>query len=149
VGQGWGASGMKIFSLIFGGLGVLLLLIAGVVYLGEANFLRRAEPATGTVVELFRSIHDEGGNSYCPVFQFTTREGHVVSYRGNVCASPPAYKVGDRVELFYDPADLNHVQMNSFWSKYVGVFVLGVIGAPFTLLGLISLIGGMPKSRLA
>jgi len=137
---------MKIFSLIFGGLGVLLLLIAGLLYLGEASFLRRAERATGTVVVLYRSIGDEGGNSYCPVFQFTAADGEVVTYRGNVCASPPAYKVGDRVELFYDPGNVEHVQMNNFWSKYVGVFVLGVIGAPFTLLGLISLIAGGSKS---
>jgi hypothetical protein len=135
---------MKIFSLIFGGLGALLLLIAGLIYLGEARFLGRAERATGTVVDLYRSIHDEGGNSFCPVFEFTTQDGQVVTYRGNVCASPPAYKAGDRVKLIYDPGNVKHVQMDNFWSKYVAVFVLSVIGAPFTLFGLISLRAAKP-----
>ncbi len=140
---------MKIFSLIFGGLGALLLLIAGLLYLVEASFLGRAELTTGTVTKLERTLSAGEGYSYCPVFTFTSRDGRAVSYQGNVCADPPAYKVGDRVELFYDPGNVKHVQMNNFWSKYVGVFVLGVIGAPFTLLGLVSLIAGRSKSQLA
>ena len=140
---------MKIFTGIFGGIGVLLLLIAGLLYLGEASFLGRAERTTGTVVDLYRSIHDEGGNSYCPVFQFTAGDGGVVSYRGNVCASPPRYKVGDRVALYYDQGNVKHVQIDNFWSKYVGVFVLGVIGAPFTLVGLWGLLADRTPSRAA
>lgn len=132
---------MKFTFLIFAGAGILLLAISGLLYLGEANFLSRAVPATGTVTDLERSSSSEGGYSYCPVIQFTSRDGQVVSYEGNVCSDPPAYAIGDRVELVYDPEDPEHVQMDNFWSKYVAVFVTGVIGAPLTLVGLIGLIG--------
>lgn len=133
---------MKLFPLIFGGVGFLLLVLAAVVFVGEAAFLNRAKTVVGTVGELYKSIHDEGGNSYCPVFRFTTQDGRTVNYRSNVCASPPAYKIGDKVDLYYDPENINEVQMNDFWSKYAGVFVLAVVGMPFSLAGLVALVAG-------
>jgi hypothetical protein len=136
---------MKSLAIAFSGIGVLLLIIAGVMYLAEVSYLARAERTTGTVVDLYVSISDEGGNSFCPVFEFTARGGQAVRYRGNVCTSPPSYKIGDREELLYDPGNVKSVQMDNFWSKYVGVFVLAVIGAPLALVGLYFRSAGRPK----
>ncbi len=133
---------MKLLTLIFGGVGILLLVLAAVVFVVETAYLNRAKIAVGTVTELYKSIHDEGGSSYCPVFRFTTPDGKTVSYRGNVCASPPAYKIGDRAELYYDPQNINDVQMNDFWSEYTGIIVLVAIGVPFSMIGLYGLIAG-------
>ncbi len=137
---------MKLLTLIFGVVGILLLILAAVVFVVETAYLSRAKIAVGTVAELYKSIHDEGGNSYCPVFRFTTPDGKAVSYRGNVCANPPPYKIGDRAELYYDPQNVNDIQMNDFWSKYIGVIVLVAVGVPFSVAGLFSLIAG-GKSR--
>ena len=137
---------MKIFVLVFGGLGAILLAIAGIVYFREQTFLSSAEKATGTVTDFNLSSSDDGGNSYCPVIDFTTAGGEPVKYFANVCSSPPSYEIGEEVEVVYDPQDIKHVQMNGFWSQYVGVVVLGAIGLPFFLLGIWGLFQGRKKS---
>jgi Protein of unknown function (DUF3592) len=127
---------MKIFVLVFGGIGVILLALAGFFYMREVSFLKSAQTASGTVIdyELSHST-DNSGSTYCPVIDFTTNAGERVKYYANVCSSPPAYDMGDEVQVLYDPQDIKNVQMKSFWSQYVGVFVLACVGAPFFLLG--------------
>jgi hypothetical protein len=132
------------FVLIFGGLGALLLAIAALLYVREQAFLGRAETVTGTVSDFDISSSDDS-NTYCPVIEFRTKRGENVRYSGNVCSSPPSYDLGQKVEVIYDPQNIKHVQMNGFWSKYVGVFVLAVIGLPFFLLGAWGLMPGKGK----
>ncbi len=135
---------MKIFVAVFGGIGVILLAIAGIVYVREQRFLARAQPASGTVVDLDLSSDSDGSSTFCPVIEFTTEAGEPVRYYGNVCSNPPAYNVGQQVEVVYDPQKITHVQMSGFWSQYTGVVVLTCIGLPFLL---ITLWGVMPVRK--
>jgi hypothetical protein len=135
----------NLFVLIFGGVGALLLLIAGILYFREQAFLSRAETVTGTVSDFEISSSDDS-NSYCPVIDFRTRRGESVKYFANVCSSPPSFDIGEKVEVVYDPENIKHVQMNGFWSKYVGVFVLAAIGLPFFLIGAWGLLPGKAKA---
>jgi hypothetical protein len=135
---------MKIFVAVFGGIGVILLAIAGIVYVREQSFLSRAETATGTVVDLDLSSSSDGGSAYCPVIEFKTKAGEPVRYYGNVCSSPPSYNIGDQVEVLYDPQEITHVQMAGFWSQYTGVVVLSCIGVPFLLF---TLWGALPSKK--
>ena len=136
---------MKCLSVIAGGLAAILWIIAGFLYLGEANFLRHAELTTATVTTVKRQLSVDEGHSFCPVFEFTTRDGQSESYLSNVCTSPASYKVGDQEQLYYDPQNPQHVQMKNFWSEYTAVFVLGVVGAPFFLLAMYALISDRPR----
>lgn len=138
---------MKTFVLVFGGIGLILLAIAGYVYWREQTFLTSAETVTGTVVNLDMSSSSEGGTTFCPIIEFTTKAGEDVRYFGNVCSNPPDYEIGDQVEVYYDPQDIGHVQMKSFWSQYVGVLVLSCIGLPFFLLGLWGVFMGRSKPK--
>jgi hypothetical protein len=136
---------MKIFVLVFGGIGTILLLIGGLVFYNEQKFLETAEVVNGTVTDYNLSSSTDGGSSYCPVIEFTTKKGEPVKYYANVCSSPPSYDIGEQVEVLYDPADIRNVQMNGFWSKYTGVIVLSCIGLPFFLLGVWGLFAGRKK----
>jgi len=138
---------MKIFVLVFGGIGLILLAFAGVSYMREADFLGRAESASGQVVDFNLSSSTEGGSSYCPVIDFTTKDGQPVKYFANVCSSPPSYDIGEEVQVLYDPEDPKKVQMDGFWSKYVGTFVLSCIGLPFFAIGIWGLFVGRQKPR--
>lgn len=135
---------MKLFILIFGGIGVILLVIAGIVYVREEKFLSTAEQATGTVVDLDRSGGSDGSSAFCPVIEFNTRAGQPVRYYGNVCSNPPDYQIGEQVDVVYDPQDIGHVQMTGFWSQYTGVVVLSCIGLPFLLF---TLWGVLPSKK--
>ena len=134
---------MKIFVLVFGGIGTILLVIAGLVFSREQSFLKTAEAATGTVSGFDRSSSSDGsGGGYCPVIDFSTKAGEAVKYYANMCSSPPSYDIGEQVEVLYDPQDIKSVQMKGFWSQYLAVIILGAIGTPFFLAGLWAFFAG-------
>ena len=137
---------MKLFVLIFGGLGVILLAIAGIVYFREQKFLSAAEQVSGTVVDLDLSSDSDGSSAFCPVIEFNTKTGEPVRYYGNVCSNPPSYQIGETVDVVYDPQDITHVQMTGFWSQYTGVVVLSCIGLPFLLITLWGVLPAKKKS---
>ena len=136
---------MKIFALVFGGIGAVLLLIGGLVFYNEQKFLKKAEVVNGTVVDYNLSSSTDGGSTYCPVIDFNTKNAEPVRFYANVCSSPPSYNIGEQVEVVYDPEDIKHVQMNGFWSQYTGVVVLSCVGLPFFLIG----VGGPLMQRPA
>jgi hypothetical protein len=127
---------MKLFSIIFGGTGLILLAIAAFLVIREQSFLGSSESTTGTVVGLaYSRDSDNNGGSYCPVVDFTTKTEKKVEYESNVCASPPGYQVGQQVKLYYDPQDLSNVQLSGIWGQYAGSIVLILVGLPFSLIG--------------
>lgn len=136
---------MKRFALVFGGIGAISLLFAGTSYFREQSFLERAEVVTGTVTDYTLSSSNNSGTTYCPVVDFTTKNGEPVKYYANVCSWPSSYDIGEQVEVLYDPQDITDVQMNGFWSKYTGVVVDGCIGLLFFLLGAWGLFAGRTR----
>lgn len=136
---------MKIFVLVFGGVGAILLLIAGFLFVQERSFLASAETVTGHVSDFDISSDSDNNNSYCPVIDFTTQRGQNVEYHANVCSAPPAFDVGQSVKVVYDPQNPRKVQMAGFWSEYLAPLILTLIGVPFFLIGAWGLFTGMRK----
>src|SRR5258707_14944996 len=135
---------MKLFSTIFGGVGVILLAIAAFLVVREQSFLGRALQATGTIADLqYSPDTDNNGGSYCPVVDFTTKSGKRVEYDSNVCSDPPGYQVGQQVKVYYDPDNSNDVQLPGVWGQYAAVIVLILIGQPFSLIGVWTFFSGM------
>lgn len=74
------------------------------------------ETTTGTVVDLDESSDGDGGCCvYSPVVEFTVK-GRPYIFEGDNASDPPAYDVGEEVEVIYDPADPSNAQINK-WSE--------------------------------
>jgi hypothetical protein len=138
---------MKKFINYSTGLGLILLAVAAFSYMREVSFLKATENATGTVVDLYYSSSTNGGGSFCPVIDFNTKAGEPVRYYGNVCSQPPAYDIGDKIDVVYDPADIKHVAIDAFWSEYLGAIIFAGIGLPFFLLGVWISLAAITKNR--
>lgn len=59
-------------------------------------------PATGVVIRLEPDYHPEG-NTYTPIFRFTTLNHEVVEVKHWYGSYPPAYRLGQPVSLLYNP----------------------------------------------
>lgn len=129
---------MKRFLLFITFIGIALLLLAGYAFMRQIEFQQRAEIALATVEKYSLRAGTEG-ETYCPIFVFTRSDGLTVVYYGDVCASPPAFEIGQQVEVLYDPFEDRGVQLNTFRSKYRDVFVPFGIGLPVFLLGVVGL----------
>lgn len=127
---------MKLFSIIFGGVGLILLAVGAYLYFREVTFLKGAQQVTGRVTNLYFSENtDNNGGAYCPSVEFTTKAGQTVSYDSNVCSDPPAYQVGQQVKIYYDPQKPQDAQLTGLWGQYAAVLILFLIGVPFSLIG--------------
>jgi hypothetical protein len=126
---------MKLFAMIFGGVGLILLAIGGYLYLKEATFLQHSEQVIGRVSKL-NHFHDfDTGDSYCPLVEFTTQAGQQITYDTGICSDPPDYKQGQQVKVYYDPQKPQDAQLPGLWGQYGAVIILFLIGVPFSLIG--------------
>lgn len=73
---------------------------------------------TGTVVQMEESSTSEGGCCvYSPVVEFKVNGQNYIFESGNA-SDPPQYKVGDRVNVRYDPAAPNTAQIDSYFERW-------------------------------
>ncbi len=120
-------------------IGIALLFLAGYAFMRQIEFQQRTETALATV-ETYSLRAGTEGETYCPIFVFPRSDGLTVVYCGDVCASPPAYEIGQQAEVVYDPLEDRGVQLDDFWSKYRDVLALSGIGLPLFLFGLSGLL---------
>lgn len=121
-------------AVIFGLIGLALL--AGAVFArlqvsrAEANFVS----TQGDVVAMVRGTGRSSGST-APEVRFIARDGRSYTVRGTVYSNPPAHKVGDRVDVQYDPANPADARINDFLNTWFLPLLLGGLGCLFGLIG--------------
>lgn len=143
-------SKLRIVPWIFMIVGLVLLWFGYSTYTSTQQFLKVALKASGTVVEM-REVYDseDGDYTYRPIIDFTDRRGVAHTYTSATSSYPPAYEVGDKVELLYDPQKPDQVSINTWIDLYLGVLILGIIGGTFVLIsGLILYFGYRRQQKI-
>lgn len=85
---------------------------------------REGETASGTVVRLEESSDSEGGCCvYSPVIEFEAN-GQTFSFEGDNASDPPAYRVGQQVEVIYHPSDPDTAQINKWTERWLFPIVI-------------------------
>ena len=72
---------------------------------------------------------------------FTALDGRQGQALTRVRSNPPAFKVGDRVKVYYDPADPARAMIGTFWELWLAPLVLGFFAGVFLLLWVGALVG--------
>ncbi len=91
----------------------------------------------GTVIRM-REVPDSehAGITYAPVIKYKDALGKEFTYESKHSSDPPAYDIGEKVWLIYDPADPKEVYIDSFREKWVLTIVLflcGIIVFPISI----------------
>lgn len=99
---------IAIFSGAFCGIGLIFLMVSWIITAVVADKKKNCtSKAVGTVTDLVRSTNYYDRNhsirGFHPVVQYTTEKGETLSITSAVSTSPPKYKVGDIVNVKYDP----------------------------------------------
>src|SRR5260221_14249817 len=105
----------KILKYIFGVIGIIMLAIAGYISAAQLIFMNGKPQVQGTVVKNQSSFSVDmgGGNVYAPLVSFTTLDGKTEQIESGVQSSPPAHRVGDIVQVVYDPKNPSDARINS------------------------------------
>ena len=79
----------------------------------------RGVTTPGTVVRLSERSDSEGGCcTYVPVIDFNAND-RVYTFEGDNASYPPAYDVGEQVDVRYDPTNPNTAQIDSFFERWI------------------------------
>ncbi|MCS2610146.1 DUF3592 domain-containing protein [Halomonas dongshanensis] len=141
---------IKYIALVVG-----IALLAGSLYFYfQTNaFLESAERTQGTVVRLAES-RSEDSTTYRPVISFAAPNGDAIEFISSTGSNPPSYSPGEPVSVLFDTDNPYSARLESFFSLWGGAFILGGLGAVFTLFGVAAffipvLSGGLSKRNKA
>ncbi|MEU6243488.1 DUF3592 domain-containing protein [Streptomyces sp. NPDC047024] len=140
--------------------GTLFVGIGGAVAVDSASYLSSGERASGTVVDLeWRSSHSHysgssrnrqsSGPSAYPVIAFTAKDGEKHTFRDNSGSNPPAYEVGERVEVLYRADSPEDARINGFLSLWLIPVIFGGLGSVFAAVGTVIVVVMRKKARAA
>jgi len=123
-----------------------LALLAGTVWwaVSTRSFVARAAVAQGTVVALAPSSGSKNSTVYHPVVDYVLPGGQMVEIRSSSGSNPPAYSVGEKVEVLYLPDRPREGRIRGVFSLWGGPLILGGLGLVFSGIG-----GGMKLAALS
>jgi hypothetical protein len=117
-------------------LGTLLVLVACGLAVRDLVRTVGAETAMGEVIALNAEPGPKGDTYYRPTVRFVTDSGSV-TFTGWVASSPPAYRVGESVRVYYNRADPSAAIIDSFADRMLLPVVFGGIGIVSVAVGMI------------
>lgn len=133
----------RLVGSIFVVIGVALLALAGYIGWQEQAFLTRAMRTRGLVVALTTRWGGTNGSSrrsdrtltYAPTFTFADQDGKEHRVRSHSSANPPSHRVGENVDVLYDPTAPDHAQIRGFFAQWGAATICGGLGGLFSLIG--------------
>ncbi len=131
---------LKGMGLAFAIVGIILLLISGSTYRNTNRFIRDSRHATGRVIRFERKMsnsNNRGKYLFAPVIEFEIESGEKVQFVSSSASTDPGDKIGDKVDVLYNPRAPQSVTINTFWSLWFLPLFLGVLGTLFTIIGAI------------
>jgi len=120
-----------VISIVLGLVGLLLLAIAYFLWTRTKEFVAQARPVKGTVIRMVTDI--EGASA--PVFKFTASNGDVIEKQENIYSRPPEYKVGQIVDILYDPSNPQAARVGKTSSLFFTPVLLAAMGTIFIVSG--------------
>ncbi|HEX5167615.1 MAG TPA: DUF3592 domain-containing protein [Cyclobacteriaceae bacterium] len=91
---------------------------------------------TGKVISLEPNNDSDGTDTYAPVVSYFWKEEER-TYRSTTYSYPPAYDIGEEVELFVNRDEPEKVYLNTFSDRWLTVAILAGIGGFFLFFAMI------------
>ncbi len=114
-------------------LALILMFFAVKEYSKSINLVRGGVKSTARVIELI-TVSGDDGNTYKPVFEYK-RGTSTQIFESKVSSNPPAYKIGEKVKVVYNPRKIDEVKVVSYWGLYRTTIILLAIASPFLIIG--------------
>lgn len=119
---------------IFAVLGLIFLVVALAFWTTGSRFRSTALHTQGTVIRMVTHEDSEGGHGHIPVVQYRV-DTQTYEIEGTVSSSPPAYHVGETVNILYQPQKPDAGQIDSFIEQGFLPLIFGGIGGIFFVIG--------------
>jgi hypothetical protein len=129
---------VDLICCLFVAVGLAFSSLANDIARDTQAFVDRAVLVGGEVADLDWSRDtstSSGSGIYHPVVAYITSAGERRTFRSLIGSSPPAYRVGETVDVLYDRTNPADARIASFWSLWFVQIVFGVVGSVLALVG--------------
>lgn len=135
-----------IIGLILLALAIVFLIPAYIQYKKTKKLLEIGITTTAKVIDVHKSQSkstDADGfttttDTYAPEIEFKTESGKTVTYTSQISTSNKnTWKIGDTVEVVYDPNNLKNVKIKKTMQLYFIPILLGFFSLIFLIIGLV------------
>lgn len=121
---------------IFLVVGFLLFVITGIFCYDIKKFEETAVKTSGRVVDLLEKRRSGNRSAtYSPVVIYEDDRGMQHRYIPSFSSNPPAYDIGESIEIHYDPRNPGDAKIAG-WKGYIGALITGGLGLIFSLIGI-------------
>lgn len=124
-------SARAILAVVFTSIGLASGLASGISAAVIAQSISADRYADGTVVDI-----TDTGKSYAPIVEFRPASGTPARFTSQLGSNPPAFSVGERVRVRYDPANPQDARIDQYWQIWFLPTAFGAFGAPFLFGGI-------------
>jgi len=140
----------KLIAIIFGLIGLVLLVVGIIIAVNRISFINNADKVTGIVTDIGYSRVKRGNEVRRSGSTEVTYIYEGEEYVKNVSAYSSSIDIGDSIEIYVNRDNPRDIELEPF--AFLGVYIVGGIGAVFFLIGMITLlvsgIAGKKKKRL-
>ena len=126
---------MRIFIISFLTVGLISLASSIGWSINTKQFIEQAVTTDGIVIDFVKHYDEDGDVSYSPVVRFKTPDNITVEFFSAMRSYPPAYYIGQQVEVFYDPASPSKAKIRDFWQLWFGSVFVGGLALLFFSIG--------------
>ncbi len=133
------SKGLKYVGPVFTVVGLLAIALA--IYLGleRADFLETALTADGEVIKLNERRSDDS-YVYYPVVEFKLPGSYdVLSFEHDAGSNPPSYRVGEQVQVLYDPRNPQNAIIDAGLFNWFAPGIASIMGLIFASVGISSI----------
>jgi hypothetical protein len=126
----------RLIGFIFGGIGLLQLIIALGFGLSTTLAISSSVTANGVVID---GGNTSGGRKVTGLIEFTASNGQVVRFRSPIASSPPEFQTGQQVKVYYKTSDpAGSAMVDSLISLWFWTGLFGILGLVSFSVGLVS-----------
>lgn len=129
----------------------IVLFAAGIyLYKTRINEAATFTKTTGTVIELKEVKGNvDVGTTYKPILKYKDKKGREFIYTSANSSDPPAYDVGEKVDMFYNEANPEEAFIDSVWEKWTGTAALFICAVVIFPIGIWLIYSGFKRNKPA
>lgn len=126
----------------------LIFAVLGIKFVSDnLKFIETSEKTSGTVIELIEKKSDDG-YTYAPKITFLDKaDSREITFISQTSSNPPAYKVGENLNIIYDPNNPEKAKIDSFFNLWLGEILFSAIGLIFFIIGIFVLVSAIKRKR--
>lgn len=133
----------NVLGFLFILFGLVLLYISYDYFESANDFISKTVLTRGEIVgfkvQKSKGLRPDSFKEHYPIIKFRTIQGEEVKFISSLPYNPERHKIGDWIEIRYQPRNPQNAEIYSFyslWSKFFAVFIAGFI---FALIGAIAI----------